>query len=85
MSIAAATLRLKPVRGPALRKVRLPVTATLLSALLHALLAVGVVVSASLWPADKSQTYVVNLVPAVAAIGSPKGRADRDRAQSSPA
>lgn len=76
MSIAAATLRMKPTSGPALRKVRLPVSATILSAFLHALLAGGVVLGANFWATETPKTYVVNLVPAVAAIGSPRGRAE---------
>lgn len=76
MSIAAATLRMRPASGPALGKVRLPVTATILSALLHGSLAAGVVLSASYWATEKPKTYVVNLVPAVAAVGSPQGRAE---------
>jgi colicin import membrane protein len=76
VAIAAATLRMRPASGPALGKVRLPVTATIFSALLHGSLAVGVVLSAGYWATEKPKTYVVNLVPAVAAVGTPQGRAE---------
>ncbi len=42
--------------------------------LFHALLVVGVLVAGHVWQTSKPNTYVVNLVPAVAAVGSPKGR-----------
>jgi protein TonB len=84
VSIAAATLRMKPASGPALGKVRVPVTATILSAVLHGSLAVGVVLSARYWATEKPKTYVVNLVPAVAAVGSPQGRADAPPAPTPP-
>jgi TonB family protein len=84
VSIAAATLRMKPASGPALGKVRLPVTATIFSAVLHASLAVGVVVTAGYWATEKPKTYVVNLVPAVAAVGSPQGRAEAPPAPTPP-
>src|SRR5947207_5680071 len=68
------TPRLRHQKGPALRGGPLPVTATLLSVLTHALLAVGIFVGATQWSARQPKTYVVNLVPAVAAVGSPQGR-----------
>jgi len=69
------TPRLRPrSTGPALRSAPLPVTATVLSALTHGALAVVVVVAASTWSTRQPKTYVVNLVPAVAAVGSPQGR-----------
>lgn len=67
---------MKPASGPALGKVRLPVTATIFSALLHGSLALGVVLSAGYWVTEKPKTYVVNLVPAVAAVGTPQGRTE---------
>ncbi|HEY7517497.1 MAG TPA: TonB family protein [Methylomirabilota bacterium] len=76
MSIATATLRMRPPSGPALGKSRLPLTATIFSAVLHGSLAAGVVLSASFWATEKPKVYVVNLVPAVAAVGSPQGRAE---------
>ena len=67
------TPRLRPPTGPALRGGPLPVTATLLSVLTHGLLAAGVFFAATQWSARQPKTYVVNLVPAVAAVGSPQG------------
>ena len=69
------TPRLRPrSTGPALRSAPLPVTATVLSALTHGLLAVIMIVAASTWSVRQPKTYVVNLVPAVAAVGTPQGR-----------
>ena len=69
------TPRLRPrSTGPALRSAPLPVTATVLSALTHGALAVALVVAASTWSTRQPKAYVVNLVPAVAAVGSPQGR-----------
>jgi TonB family protein len=84
VSIATATLRMRPPSGPALGKARLPVTATILSAVLHGSLAAGVVLSAGYWATEKPKTYVVNLVPAVAAVGSPQGRAEAPPATTPP-
>src|SRR3989442_9431402 len=72
--MAAATIRMRPARGPALGKAPLPVTATVLSAILHVVLAVAFVLGARAWSQSQPKTYVVNLVPAVAAAGSPQGR-----------
>ncbi len=69
------TPRLRPKTGPALRTSPPPVTAAVLSAMLHGALAVAVLVAASAWSRSQPKTYVVNLVPAVAAVGSPQGRA----------
>ena len=74
MSIAAATIRMRPARGPALGKVPLPVTATVVSGILHVVLAIAVVLGARAWSQSQPKTYVVNLVPAVAAVGSPQGQ-----------
>jgi protein TonB len=52
-----------------------PVTATLVSAVLHGTLALGVVLGARFWATEKPKAYIVNLVPSVAAVGSPQGRA----------
>jgi len=69
------TPRLRPrSSGPALRSAPLPVTATMLSLLTHVFLAVILVVLASAWSVRQPKTYIVNLVPAVAAVGSPQGR-----------
>jgi protein TonB len=75
MSIAAATVRMRPARGPALGKAPLPFTAAVVSALVHLALAIIVVLGARLWAQSQPKTYVVNLVPAVAAVGSPQGQA----------
>ena len=69
------TPRVRARRGPALRPTPLPVTATLLSALLHGTVVALMVVAATVWSKSQSKTYVVNLVPAVAAVGTPLGRA----------
>ena len=74
MSIAAATIRMRPARGPALGKAPLPVRAAVLSAILHVVLAVAFVLGARAWSQSQPKTYVVNLVPAVAAAGAPQGR-----------
>src|SRR5437879_148476 len=64
---------MRPARGPALGKAPLPVTATVLSAILHVVLAVAFVLGARAWSQSQPKTYVVHLVPAVAADGSPQG------------
>jgi TonB family protein len=64
----------RPRSGPALRSAPLPFSATLLSAVSHGALAAVVLVSAHLFTPAPSKTYVVNLVPAVAAVGTPQGR-----------
>src|SRR6267143_3312486 len=74
MSIAAATIRMRPARGPALGKAPLPVRAAVPSAILHVVLAVAFVLGAREWSQSQPKTYVVNLVPAVAAVGVPQGR-----------
>jgi TonB family protein len=84
VSIAAATLRMNPASGPALGKARLPVTATIFSAILHGSLAAGVVLTAGYWATEQPKTYVVNLVPAVAAVGSPQGKAEAPPAPTPP-
>src|SRR5215470_14750224 len=69
------TPRLRPrVTGPVLRSAPLPVTATVLSALTHGLLGVILFVGATTWSSRQPKTYVVNLVPAVAAVGTPQGK-----------
>lgn len=76
MSAAGQLLlpRLRPRTGPALRGAPLPVTATTLSILAHGALAAAVLLAAHVWATPPTKTYVVNLVPAVAAVGSPQGR-----------
>jgi periplasmic protein TonB len=69
------TPRLRPrSAGPALRSAPLPVTATVLSALSHGAIAAALIVAASTWSVRQPKTYVVNLVPAVAAVGTPQGK-----------
>ncbi|HET7341142.1 MAG TPA: hypothetical protein VFL90_06740, partial [Methylomirabilota bacterium] len=65
------TPRLRLRGGPALRGGPLPVTATLLSLLTHVALGLGIFFAATAWQARQPKMYVVNLVPAVAASGSP--------------
>src|SRR5439155_917411 len=67
------TPRLRHQRGPALRGAPLPVTATVLSVLTHAVLGAGIFFAATQWSMRQPKTYVVNLVPAVAAVGTPQG------------
>jgi TonB family protein len=69
------TPRLRLRTGPALRTAPLPVTATVVSAIAHGTLVAMLVVAATLWSQNQPKTYVVNLVPAVAAVGTPQGRA----------
>lgn len=79
------TPRLRPRSGPALRPAPLPVTATLLSAITHGALAAIVIVGAHVFARAQPKTYVVNLVPAVAAVGTPQGRpASPPRAEEPP-
>jgi periplasmic protein TonB len=59
--------------GPALRRRRLPMAALTVSALGHGLLA-GALAVAIIWGGWRAQkVYVVNLVPTIAAVGSPTG------------
>jgi periplasmic protein TonB len=59
--------------GPALRRRRLPMAALTVSALGHGLLA-GALAVAIIWGGWRTQkVYVVNLVPTIAAVGSPTG------------
>src|SRR5262245_48092481 len=76
MSTAAMTVGLRPRSrlGPALRRVHVPFGPLALSAFAHGVLAAALVAAAFLWPAPKTKTYIVNLVPAVAAVGAPQGR-----------
>jgi TonB family protein len=76
--LAAAGLllapRVRPRGGPALRTAPLPVTATVLSAAFHGALVLIMILAATVWSTSQPKTYVVNLVPAVAAVGTPQGR-----------
>jgi TonB family protein len=77
MSTATMALRTRPrlALGPALGRVRLPVGTIVLSALVHVLGLAALFLTASIWREAPSKTYVVNLVPAIAARGMPQGRA----------
>lgn len=68
----------RPGPGPALRRFRLPLGPLVLSAGAHVVLIVGLVVGAAMWRASQPKTYVVNLVPAVAAVGAPQSRSAPD-------
>src|SRR5438105_3588553 len=68
------TPRLGHQKGPALRGGPLPVSAAVLSVLTHAALGAGIFFAATQWSARQPKTYVVNLVPAVAAVGTPQGQ-----------
>ena len=77
MSTATIALRTRPrpPLGPALGQSRLPLGTILLSAVLH-LMALGALgVAAMVWQDPPTKTYIVNLVPAVAAVGRPQGQA----------
>jgi TonB family protein len=68
------TARARPRTGPALRTPPLPLTATVLSAIVHGSLAAVLLVGAHFFARSQPKTYIVNLVPAVAAVGTPQGR-----------
>ena len=77
--MATATIALRtrprPTLGPALGRNPLPLGTILVSAVLH-LLALGALgLAAFVWQETKPKTYIVNLVPAVAAVGRPQGKA----------
>jgi protein TonB len=73
MAVAVVTVR-GPGSDPALGRAPLPVSGLVLSVLFHGLLVAGVLVAGHVWRTSKPNTYVVNLVPAIAAVGSPKGQ-----------
>ena len=60
--------------GPALRIAPLPVAGLTLSAIGHAALITLLVIAVQTLKEHQPRTYVVNLVPAVAALGSPQGQ-----------
>ena len=76
MAIATAPMRPRVRSGPALRRAQMPVGGLVLSALLHGVLVAVIFVAGHVWRANQPKTYVVNLVPAIAAVGSPQGRAN---------
>jgi TonB family protein len=59
--------------GPALGRLRLPLGPTVVSAVLHVVLLVVVILGASMWSDSRSKPVYVVLAPSTAAIGSPKG------------
>jgi periplasmic protein TonB len=74
MAVVTATVGLRPRLGPALQRWRIPVSGLLLSALLHGALVVAILISGYVWRTTQPKAYIVNLVPAIAAVGSPQGR-----------
>jgi periplasmic protein TonB len=72
MAVAIATLHPRRRLGPALRRLRVPYGGLALSALMHVSLAAIILLAGHVWRANQPKTYVVNLVPAVAAIGAPR-------------
>jgi TonB family protein len=74
MPAAAMTvgLRPRPRHGPALRRLPIPFLPLALSAVAHGVFVGAVVLGALIWKANQPRTYVVNLVPAVPAIGTPQ-------------
>jgi protein TonB len=60
--------------GPALGRAPIPVTAIVVAAIVHGALAAAVIIGGSVWAARQPKTYVVNLVPAIAATGVPDAR-----------
>ena len=77
MSTATMALRAGPrlALGPALGRAPLPVGTIILSALVHVLGLAALLLTASIWREAQPKTYVVNLVPAIAARGVPRGQA----------
>jgi TonB family protein len=73
MPTAAMTLRFRPGPriGPALRQFEVPYLPLAVSASLHCALIIVIVALAAAWHVAPQKTYVVNLVPAVAAVGRP--------------
>lgn len=73
-AVLLLTARGLPRRGPALRRAAVPLGPAALSMAAHAALGVAVVLAASWWSANQPKTYIVNLVPSVAAVGRPQGQ-----------
>src|SRR5262249_26859101 len=76
MSTAAVMLRLpaRPRLGPALRRPRLPLTSMGPSPVSKAGLMGPCVRAASYGQSEQSKPYIITLVPAAAAVGTPQGR-----------
>ncbi|HXG02324.1 MAG TPA: hypothetical protein VNO23_02770, partial [Candidatus Binatia bacterium] len=79
MPAAAMTVGLRPRSrpGPALRRLPIPFVSLALSALAHGVLAAAIILGALMWKASQPRTYVVNLVPAVPAVGTPQPQETR--------
>jgi TonB family protein len=60
--------------GPALGRAPLPTTSILVSSLVHLLAVAAFVLAATVWRPQPTKTYIVNLIPAVPAIGAPRGK-----------
>jgi len=83
--VPVGTLRAHFHIGPALGRIRLPLGPAVVSAILHAVLFVVVIVSASMWSDTRTKPVYVVLAPATAAIGSPKGVTMPPRVEEPPA
>jgi len=86
VTAATLALRLRPagMLGPALGRAPFPVLTIVLSALGHAAAGAALLAAVLALAPEPSKTYVVNLVPAVAAVGSPTGRAETPRRTEEP-
>jgi len=76
MSTATIALRTRPrpSLGPALGRVPLPVGMILLSAVMHVMAIAALIAGIAVWHESQPKTYIVNLVPAIAAVGRPQGQ-----------
>src|SRR5262249_38759531 len=73
MAAAVMTLGMGSQRiGPALRRFPVPFGRRALPPIARIALIAGVVAGAAIWRTAPTKTYVVNLVPAVAAVGVPR-------------
>ena len=72
--MAVAVFRRRLQTGPALRISPVPVGSLTLSTLLHAALIAGAVFAVNALDTAPQKVYVINLVPAIPAIGQPEGR-----------
>jgi TonB family protein len=60
--------------GPVLRREPPPLGTVLASGAVHTSVLAGLFIAGTIWQDAQPKTYVVNLVPAVAAVGTPEGR-----------
>src|SRR3989442_8022499 len=73
MPAAIMTLGMGPQRfGRATRRSRVPFGPLAVSTIAHVVLIIGVVAGAAVWRTTPTKPYVVNLAPAVAAVGAPR-------------